>query len=111
MWKTMDEKTLKSRKVAELREIARTFGLEGYEKMKKADLVAALMTDGSDIREEASEPVADVSGVSGTFEEKAEEISFSHDDAGNEPDREADENHKDYSGEEHTSQNSHGDRH
>ena len=56
----MDEKTLKSRKVAELREIARTFGLEGYEKMKKADLVAALMTDGSDIREEASESVADV---------------------------------------------------
>ena len=110
MWKTMDEKTLKSRKVAELREIARTFGLEGYEKMKKADLVAALMTDGSDIREEASEPVADVSGVSGTFEEKAEEISFSHDDAGNEPDREADEDHKDDSGEEHTSQNSHGDR-
>lgn len=111
MWKTMDEKTLKSRKVAELREIARTFGLEGYEKMKKADLVAALMTDGSDSREEASEPVSDVSGVSGPSEEKAEDISFSYDDAGNEPDREADEDHKDDSGEEHTSQNSHGDRH
>ena len=41
MWKTMDEKTLKSRKVAELREIARTFGLEGYEKMKKAGTFAS----------------------------------------------------------------------
>ena len=45
MWKTMDEATLKAKKVAELREIAKTFGLEGYAKMKKADLVAALMKD------------------------------------------------------------------
>ena len=45
MWKTMDEATLKSKKVAELKEIAKTFGLEGYAKMKKADLVAALMKD------------------------------------------------------------------
>ncbi|MDO4485923.1 MAG: transcription termination factor Rho [Bacillota bacterium] len=45
MWKTMDEKTLKAKKVAELRQIAGTFGLEGYEKMKKAELVAALMAD------------------------------------------------------------------
>ena len=37
MWKTLDEKTLKSKKVVELREIAKTFGLQGYEKMKKAD--------------------------------------------------------------------------
>ena len=48
MWKTMDEATLKSKKVADLREIARTFGLEGYAKMKKAELIAALMTDGED---------------------------------------------------------------
>ena len=41
----MDEATLKSKKVAELKEIAKTFGLEGYAKMKKADLVAALMKD------------------------------------------------------------------
>ena len=45
MWKTMDEATLKSKKVAELREIAKTFGLEGYGKMKKAELIAALMTE------------------------------------------------------------------
>lgn len=45
MWKTMDEATLKAKKVAELREIARTFGLSGYAKMKKAELVAALMKD------------------------------------------------------------------
>ena len=45
MWKTMDEATLKAKKVVELREIARTFGLEGYGKMKKAELVAALMKD------------------------------------------------------------------
>ena len=43
MWKTLDEKTLKSKKVVELREIAKTFGLQGYEKMKKADLIANLM--------------------------------------------------------------------
>lgn len=45
MWKTMDEKTLKEKKVAELREIAKVFGLEGYQKMKKAELVAALAND------------------------------------------------------------------
>lgn len=45
MWKTMDERTLKAKKVAELREIAKTFGLAGYEKMKKAELIEALMTD------------------------------------------------------------------
>ena len=45
MWKTLDEKTLKSKKVADLREIARTFGLEGYEKMKKAELIENLMKD------------------------------------------------------------------
>ncbi len=45
MWKTMDERTLKTKKVAELREIAKTFGLTGYEKMKKAELIEALMKD------------------------------------------------------------------
>ncbi|MDO4517839.1 MAG: transcription termination factor Rho [Bacillota bacterium] len=47
MWKTIDEATLKSKKVAELREIAKAFKLEGYEKMKKADLIAALKKDES----------------------------------------------------------------
>lgn len=45
MWKTMDEKTLQEKKVAELREIAKVFGLGGYQKMKKAELVAALAND------------------------------------------------------------------
>ena len=45
MRNTIDETTLKSKKVAELREIAKTFGLKGYEKMKKAELIAALMND------------------------------------------------------------------
>lgn len=45
MWKTMDEATLKSKKVAELREIAKTFGVENYNKLRKAELVAALMKD------------------------------------------------------------------
>ena len=52
MWKTMDEATLKSKKVAELKEIAKTFGLKGYEKMRKAELIAALMID----EEPAKEP-------------------------------------------------------
>ena len=55
MWKTLDEKTLKSKKVVELREIAKTFGLQGYEKMKKADLIANLMRE--DPKEENSNSV------------------------------------------------------
>lgn len=39
----MDEKTLKSKKVVELREIARAFHIPGYHRMKKADLIAAMM--------------------------------------------------------------------
>lgn len=45
MWKTMDEQTLKEKKVSELREIAKVFGLEGYEKMKKAEIIEALKMD------------------------------------------------------------------
>ncbi|MDD6311794.1 MAG: transcription termination factor Rho [Firmicutes bacterium] len=48
MWKTMDEATLKSKKVAELREIAKAFGLEGYDKMKKAELIEAMKNDGAE---------------------------------------------------------------
>jgi transcription termination factor Rho len=55
MWKTLDEKTLKGKKVAELREIAKTFGLEGYEKMKKADLIEALKAE-EDTPKEESKP-------------------------------------------------------
>ncbi|WP_027400267.1 transcription termination factor Rho [Anaerovorax odorimutans] len=39
----MNIETLKGKKVAELREIAKTFKLEGYEKLKKADLINALI--------------------------------------------------------------------
>ena len=38
----MDEIILKTKKVAELREIAKVVGLEGYERMKKAELLKAL---------------------------------------------------------------------
>ena len=55
MWKTMDEATLKSKKVADLREIAKTFGLKGYEKMRKAELIAALMIDEEPAKEEPEE--------------------------------------------------------
>lgn len=55
MWKTMDEATLKSKKVAELKEIAKTFGLKNYQKMRKAELVAALMID----EEKPAQPAAD----------------------------------------------------
>lgn len=39
----MDVQTLKAKKVAELREIAKAFNVPGYEKMKKADLLDALI--------------------------------------------------------------------
>lgn len=60
MWKTMDEQTLKGKKVAELREIAKTFGLEGYEKMKKAEIIEALKKDGKTPDEEKSVPLQGV---------------------------------------------------
>jgi transcription termination factor Rho len=42
----MDEGTLKAKKIAELREIAKAFKIRGYEKMKKAELLA-LLCDGT----------------------------------------------------------------
>jgi len=39
----MDKDVIRSKKVAELREIAKVFGLEGSEKMKKDELVATLI--------------------------------------------------------------------
>ena len=39
----MEEKILKGKKVAELKEIARTFGIDGYDSMRKAELIEALM--------------------------------------------------------------------
>lgn len=57
MWKTMDEQTLKSKKVADLREIAKTFGLTGYEKMKKAELIEALMIEDETVEEVTETPL------------------------------------------------------
>jgi len=45
---SMDEKTLKSKKVAELREIAKAFGVEEYYAMKKAELIAAMVSMGEE---------------------------------------------------------------
>jgi transcription termination factor Rho len=41
--KSMDEQILKSKKIAELKQVAAAFGVEGFEKMKKAELVEALL--------------------------------------------------------------------
>lgn len=54
----MNEKILKGKKVAELREIARTFGIEEYDHMKKAELIEALMNtenEGAEIVESSAE--------------------------------------------------------
>lgn len=58
MWKTLDEKTLASKKVVELKEIAKTFGLKNYQKMRKAELIKALMKD----EESAAEGAAAAGG-------------------------------------------------
>ena len=50
----MDKEVIKSKKVAELREIARVFGLTGAEKMKKEELVIALIKGLED--DKANEP-------------------------------------------------------
>ena len=49
---------MKSKKVAELKEIAKTFGLKDYQKMRKAELVAALMIDEDTPAETAPEEKA-----------------------------------------------------
>lgn len=63
----MEEKVLKGKKVAELREIARTFGINGYDNMKKAELVDALMNtenEGAEIAEESlNDPAAESAGM------------------------------------------------
>jgi transcription termination factor Rho len=40
----MDEKILKSKKVAELREVAKAFGVHGSSAMKKEELIAAMLS-------------------------------------------------------------------
>ena len=72
----MNEATLSSKKVGELREIAKTFGLKGYEKMRKAELIEALKTEGeaeqdAPEKKEQSTEAADTE-TSGAEESKAE---------------------------------------
>ena len=73
MWKTMDEATLKSKKVAELKEIAKTFGLKDYQKMRKAELVAALMIDEEKpaAEEKPAQPAAEEKAAEKPAEQKA----------------------------------------
>ncbi|QIB68187.1 transcription termination factor Rho [Aminipila butyrica] len=47
----MEQHVLKSKKISELREIAKTFSVEGYEKMKKAQLLEVLLTNGTEMQE------------------------------------------------------------
>lgn len=56
----MDIEILQSKKIAELREIARTMKLENYEKMKKAELVQAISGQGAApaVAASAAEPIA-----------------------------------------------------
>ena len=54
----MDQQILKAKKAAELREIAKAFGIPGYEKMKKAELLEALA--GPSPAEEESGPAVSV---------------------------------------------------
>ena len=66
----MEEKILKGKKVAELREIARTFGIDGYDAMKKAELIEALMATENKGAEIASDQTV-VSGAAMKAEKAA----------------------------------------
>ena len=52
----MDEQTLKAKKVAELREIAKAFNVPNYEKLKKKELLEALMNGAHAQAEETPAP-------------------------------------------------------
>ena len=71
----MDEATLKSKKVAELKEIAKTFGLKGYDKMKKAELIAALAKpdEKAEPPAKAAEPAEEAPAAAPVEETPAEE--------------------------------------
>ena len=57
----MDLEILKTKKMAELREIARTFGVEKYETLRKADLLAVLSGAGEETS--AGAPAMDSAGA------------------------------------------------
>lgn len=67
---TKEEKALKGKKVAELREMAAAFSVEGCEKMKKAELIEALMRE----KEKDAEPeAAEEAGETAASGEEAKE--------------------------------------
>ena len=64
----MEESILKLKKVAELREIAKAYGIDGCDKMKKAEIIAAIMGNSEDtdekIQVEEIENVKDADKIS-----------------------------------------------
>jgi transcription termination factor Rho len=54
----MDEQTLKSKKVADLREIAKAAGISGYQKMKKAEIIEALVSGAAEKTAASEKPQA-----------------------------------------------------
>ncbi|MCO7122964.1 transcription termination factor Rho [Ihubacter massiliensis] len=52
----MEEKTLKGKKVAELREMAKNLGMKGCDSMRKAELIAALMQEPAQPEAKAEKP-------------------------------------------------------
>lgn len=63
----MEEKILKRKKVAELKDIARTFGIDGYDSMRKAELIQALTS----AEEKGDEPGAEAEAKTELKEDKA----------------------------------------
>ncbi|MBE6033362.1 transcription termination factor Rho [Aminipila sp.] len=55
----MEQNVLKNKKISELREIAKAFSIEGYEKMKKAELLNALGAGGHSENENQSAVMID----------------------------------------------------
>ncbi|MDR1495957.1 MAG: transcription termination factor Rho [Clostridiales Family XIII bacterium] len=61
----MEEVILRSKKVAEIREIAKAFGIEGYERMKKKELLEVLI-NGPDAADGGGNGAYDTSGAPAT---------------------------------------------
>ena len=68
----MDELILKSKKIAELREIAKVVGLSGYENMKKAELLALLESGGSQNSEEQKAVAVEAKSKTGKVKSEPE---------------------------------------
>ena len=69
--KSMEEQVLKSKKIAELKQVAAAFGIVGSEKMKKAEIIDALLA----LRETPqNEPVKVIRRAAADVRRKAEEV-------------------------------------